>query len=47
MDDARNFCAGSEPGGGKIMMCLRAHKDQVSDDCKAAFQHLREVRRGA
>lgn len=47
MDDIRNLCAGSEPGGGKIMMCLRSHKDQVSDGCKAAFQHLRDVRRGA
>jgi hypothetical protein len=47
MQDARSLCAGSEPGGGKIMMCLRSHKDQVSDGCKAAFQHLRDVRRGA
>lgn len=45
MDDARSLCAGSEPGGGKIMMCLRAHKDQVSDGCNAAFQNLRDVRR--
>jgi Cysteine rich repeat len=47
VEDARSLCAGSQPGGGKIMMCLRAHKDQVSDGCKAAAQHLRDVRRGA
>jgi hypothetical protein len=46
MQDARTLCAGSEPGGGKIMMCLRSHKDQVSDGCKAAFQHLRDARKG-
>jgi hypothetical protein len=47
MEDARTLCAGSEPGGGKIMMCLKSHKDQVSDGCKAATQHLRDVRHGA
>jgi hypothetical protein len=47
VEDARSLCAGSQSGGGKIMMCLKAHKDQVSDGCKAAAQHLRDVRRGA
>jgi len=47
MDDIRALCAGSEPGGGKVLMCLRSHKDQVSDGCKAATAHLREVRRRA
>lgn len=46
MQDIRTLCAGSEPGGGKILMCLRSHRDQVSDGCKAATQHLRDVRRG-
>jgi len=47
LEDVRTLCAGSEPGGGKIMMCLRSHKDEVSQGCKAATQHLRDVRRGA
>ena len=47
VQDARTFCAGSEPGGGKIVMCLRSHRDQISSGCKAAFEHLRDVRRGA
>ena len=38
---------GSQPGGGKVMMCLKSHKDQVSAGCKTAFEHLRDVRRGA
>lgn len=46
MQDARSLCPGSEAGGGKIMMCLRSHKDQVSDGCKSAVQHLREARKG-
>jgi hypothetical protein len=47
VEDVHTLCAGSEPGGGKIMMCLRSHMDQVSDGCKAATRHLRDVRRGA
>lgn len=47
VQDIRSLCAGSEPGGGKIMMCIRSHGDQVSKDCKAALAHLRDVRRGA
>lgn len=45
MQDAHTLCPDSEAGGGKIMMCLRAHKDQVSDGCKSAVQHLRDVRK--
>ena len=47
LEDIRALCAGSEPGGGKVLMCLRSHRNQVSEGCKAATQHLREVRRGA
>ena len=44
MQDAQSLCA-DQQGGGKLMMCLRSHKDQVSDGCKSAFQHLRDVRK--
>lgn len=47
MDDVHTLCAGSQPGGGKVMMCLKSHKDQVSAGCKTAFEHLRDVRKGA
>jgi Cysteine rich repeat len=47
IEDIRALCAGSEPGGAKIMMCLRSHREQVSDGCKAATQHLRDLRRRA
>jgi hypothetical protein len=47
MQDVRTLCAADQPGGGKIMMCLKAHKDQVSAGCKTAFEHLRNVRKGA
>ena len=47
LEDIRALCTGTESGGGKIMMCLRSHSDQVSEGCKAATRHLRDVRRGA
>lgn len=47
MEDVHTLCAGDQPGGGKLMMCLKSHKDQVSAGCKAAFEHLRDMRKGA
>jgi len=46
VDDVRSLCADQQPGGGRLMMCLKSHKDQVSPGCKSAFEHLRDVRRG-
>jgi len=37
-DDAQKFCANVEPGGGRILQCLKDHKDSLSDKCKQAAQ---------
>jgi len=34
--DIQKLCAGVQPGGGRIMACLKQHKDEVSDGCKQA-----------
>ena len=34
--DIQKLCTGVQPGGGRILACLRQHKDQVSDGCKQA-----------
>lgn len=34
--DVQKVCAGVPSGGGKIVACLKQHKDQVSDGCKQA-----------
>lgn len=35
-EDAQKFCASVQPGGGRIVACLKAHKDSLSDRCKQA-----------
>jgi hypothetical protein len=35
--DYDKFCAGIAPGGGKIIACLDAKRDQLSASCKTAL----------
>jgi hypothetical protein len=35
--DARTYCAGVRPGGGRIQACLRQSADQLTANCKAAL----------
>jgi hypothetical protein len=35
-DDAQKLCAGVQPGGGRIVACLKKHQDALSDRCKQA-----------
>lgn len=35
--DVQNLCANVKPGGGRIVACLKEHKDQVSEGCKQAI----------
>jgi hypothetical protein len=34
--DIQALCAGVQPGGGRILACLKEHKDKVSDGCRKA-----------
>jgi hypothetical protein len=34
--DIQRLCTGVQPGGGRILACLKQHKEQVSDGCKQA-----------
>jgi hypothetical protein len=40
--DAQKLCASVQPGGGRIVACLKEHKDQVSDGCKQAITKARQ-----
>jgi hypothetical protein len=34
--DIQNLCPSVQPGGGRILACLKLHKEQVSPGCKQA-----------
>jgi hypothetical protein len=35
--DYDRFCAGTMPGGGRIVACLKGHADQLAPQCKEAL----------
>lgn len=35
--DYQTFCAGTSPGGGRIMACFKEHASQLSPACTAAL----------
>src|SRR5450755_1089878 len=35
--DVQKLCPNVSPGGGRILTCLKQHKDEVSDGCKRAI----------
>jgi len=32
--DIKKLCPGVQPGGGRILACLKQHQESVSDNCK-------------
>jgi hypothetical protein len=39
--DVARLCPGIQPGGGKIIACLKEHKDDVSIGCGKALQAMK------
>ena len=42
--DVQKFCASVQPGGGRIMECLKAHEADLSPACKARDEKGKERR---
>jgi len=38
-DDAQKFCKGIQPGGGKVMECLKSHQSELSPACQATLSN--------
>ncbi len=39
--DYAKLCSGVMPGGGRILACFQAHKDEVSPDCRDALSRVK------
>ncbi|WP_424362630.1 cysteine rich repeat-containing protein [Methylocystis parvus] len=37
-DDVERLCAGVQPGGGRILQCLKSRKAEMSVGCARAFR---------
>jgi hypothetical protein len=45
MADYLALCGSVQPGGGRVVACMKAHRAQVSMGCKVAvLQHIAEKR---
>ena len=40
-DDARKFCSDVQSGGGRIIACLKQHKEEMSIGCGKALQAMK------
>jgi len=47
-DDVAKFCAEVQPGGGRLMSCLKAHESELSLECRDSIEEgrsrMRETR---
>ena len=43
--DIYMLCLGVQPGGGRVIQCLKLNKDYVSPQCKAGIINLLETQR--
>jgi hypothetical protein len=42
--DVEAYCADVERGEGRVLNCLKEHRDRVSDACKSAVRSMHEQR---
>lgn len=44
-DDIAKLCADVKPGKGRIMACMRSHREQLSEGCKKEFAEMKAERK--
>ncbi len=44
--DLQKLCPNVQPGGGRLVACLKENKDSVSDTCKQRMQQIRQQHKG-
>jgi hypothetical protein len=45
MSDIERLCKGIEPGGGRILKCLKSNKKEMTVGCAQALQKLKARKR--
>ncbi len=45
-EDAEKFCSETKPGKGRLMKCMRQHREQLSAECKAEMEQAKRARKG-
>jgi hypothetical protein len=40
--DYQKYCAGTAPGGGRVVACLNTHRNQLSAACKTAIDSRKQ-----
>lgn len=41
LEDIERLCKGVEPGGGRVLKCLKSHTKEMSVGCAQALQKLK------
>jgi hypothetical protein len=44
MGDAKKFCSGIQPGGGRIVQCLRSHDAELASACRDGLAAVKAAR---
>ncbi|MDR3512345.1 MAG: cysteine rich repeat-containing protein [Caulobacteraceae bacterium] len=44
--DVQKLCSDVQPGGGRLMQCMRDHRDQLSNGCKSMLVNAHGHRPG-
>jgi hypothetical protein len=41
--DIARFCANTQPGGGRIVLCLHEHTSEITSECQAALKEMQRL----